>query len=1182
MNQLTSHQSNALNYHNHISLTANAGSGKTFVVSKRFVEIALKENIPLSKIAAITFTDKAASELYKKISECIEDLILKAEDNSEVKLLENIRRQLISANIATIHSFCMNILKEFPVEAELDANIVPIDGKLSSEIIERSVDRMIKESLDNEDKERIKKLIRMFSSKSVLAGEMESLVKNYVRIFLLEDKIYSKSNEEIIQQFNKIIFEYFEKLIRNDLANIINNLNKINDVILADKSDNIIALNASVFIKKLNSQLQINELLEILLSIKRIISTKNGAIITKGYLKSALKNNVFKEYEEIELLFTKINIFDINQNQKEIWRELSLFGKEIIYFFRISLTIYEESKSENGYLDYEDILYKTYYLLKNPNVREYLGNKYRYLMIDEYQDTNELQYNIFLPLLDNLKRGNLFVVGDEKQSIYMFRDAELEVFRKTNEDIAGISGLKSLLKLPDSFRMKQELCCFTNILFKKLFAIPDSSYNEVEHSDIICASNEDDHAQIEILYNQTGNQYGNTESDLLVKRLINLVDCETGKYQWGDIAVLCKKRKYFSELEKKFAEYKVPFIIMGGKEFYQRQSIYDIYNYFSFLLENNNDTALIGLLQSPFFAFSYHDIYKLSLKDGVNYWKKLEKIKYEDPKWAKAYALLNENILLSVDIDFSLLLRKILRESPFLTIMAARTDGTQEVANIEKLISLTSDFMKEGYKTLYDFINYLKFSIEEKHDEPQASISEESNAIKIMTLHQSKGLEFPVIVLYKSNDTVKTNNIKSKTILADKTFGLLTKIPLQNNYFIPYQSSSINYLRDYIAEKKENAETKRLLYVGVTRAKEHLIISFESKEDLKLQYGSFIWMLKKGLDIDFEKDLFRTRGKLTFLAIEEGNYFDKEKMVPVNIPIIKDIQLINPPKFESLPLTRKKVKIRVIEDHLSGDIVSATKYSVFSQCPLKYFFRFEVGLKLTDTDFDLHNKNITGPENESDSQLKGRIIHALLEEEIDQKGLYEKTRIILDKEKISPDRGKKIFDNILNDLGEYLSSEKYKKINAFEKYKNEYEIYFKMDKFYLYGRIDKVIFTENEIKIIDYKTDNIIPQNINSKQYYSQVKFYSYILSKLFPQIQKFEMQIVYIKNPDTDIQFKINKEDFSVIEDEINNMIQSLRIRRYISKIDHCKECVYSVNKIKCIKKQIFPMNDPIIISNG
>ena len=646
---------------------------------------------------------------------------------------------------------------------------------------------------------------------------------------------------------------------------------------------------------------------------------------------------------------------------------------------------------------------------------------------------------------------------------------------------------------------------------------------------------------------------------------------EKRKYKWGDIAVLCRKRKTFSELEKKFTEYKIPFMIMGGKEFYQRQSVYDIYNYFSFLLENNNDSALIGLLRSPFFAFSDDEIYKLSLYDGITYWQKIGKIKNEDPKWAWAYHILNENILLSEDIDFSILLRKILRESSFLTIMAAWVDGIQETANIEKLISLTSDFMKEGYKTLYDFVNYLKLSIEGKDDEPQASISEESDAVKIMTLHQSKGLEFPVIVLYKCNETTRMNIIKSKNILADKTFGLLTKIPFHNNYFSPYDSTSVNNLSDYINGKKEMAETKRIFYVGITRAKEHLILSFESKGDTNFQYGSFIWMLKKSLNIDFEKDLFKIQENLTFLINEGGNYFNKEKLVPVKIPIIKDIQLINPVKYESPIITERNVKIKVINDHLSGDIVSATRFSVFSQCPMKYFLRFEIGFNLTGNDPPPSDINVTQEENDLDSRLKGRIIHTLLEEEIKREDLLKTTNIILDKENIHTDEKKKLLDDILKDLNKYFSSDTYNEINSAQNYKNEYEIYLKMDEFYLYGRIDKVIFTENKIKIIDYKTDNIIQNNFNDrrKQYYSQVKFYSYILSKFFPHIQKFELQIVYIKNPDSIFLFEINTKDFPAIEDEIYYMIQSLRTRTYPLQIDHCKECVYSINKIKCFKER-------------
>lgn len=195
MNRLTPNQQKALDYTNHISLTANAGSGKTFVLSKRFIEIVLKEKIPLTRIVAITFTDKAASELYKKISEQIEELLIASQDRQETKQLESMRRQLISSNISTIHSFCMNILREFPVEAELDANFILIDEKLSLELIELSIEKIIRESLNNEDGERVKMLIRMFSSKNILEVELKTLVKNFTKVLFIEDKIYGLSTE---------------------------------------------------------------------------------------------------------------------------------------------------------------------------------------------------------------------------------------------------------------------------------------------------------------------------------------------------------------------------------------------------------------------------------------------------------------------------------------------------------------------------------------------------------------------------------------------------------------------------------------------------------------------------------------------------------------------------------------------------------------------------------------------------------------------------------------------------------------------------------------------------------------------------------------------------------------------------------------------------------------------------
>jgi len=1171
MNRLTPNQQKALNYNKHISLTANAGSGKTFVLSNRFIEIALRERIPLNRIVAITFTEKAASELYKKISGNIEELLITSLDSQERKQLEGMRRQLVSSNISTIHSFCLNILKEFPVEAELDANFIPIDEILSSELIEVSTEQIIKEALSNEDIEKIKKLIRMFSSKRNLSKELQTLVKNFPKIIFIEEKIYRNSPEKIAEYYDKIIIEYFEKLIGRKLNQLVENLKLINQTILEDKRDNNLALEISGKIDNLKKNLNIKDIIQSLSDIKGIIFTKSGKVLTKGYLKKDLRCNIELQCCEVESVLEYLEMFINYGNEKDIWFELSLFGMEMLYFFRKCLNYYEEYKTENGYLDFEDILFKTYNILRNSKVNDFLSGKYNYLMIDEFQDTNEIQYNIFLPLLDNLKKGNLFVVGDEKQSIYMFREAEPEIFRRTKEDIAKVSGEESLLKLPDSFRMKPELCLFTNKLFRNIFNDPDPLFNEVNSSDLICAQEQEKPGKTEILFYNEDDGKEKSESGLVVKRLIDLITEGNGKYNWSDIAILCRKRKSFSELEKKLAEFNIPFIIMGGKEFYQRQSVCDIYNYFSFLLENGNDTALVGLLRSPFFSLSDNDIYQISQAEGKTVWQKVKSLRMKNIKCGRVYDTLHGHIVLSMEIDFALLLRKILNESSFLSIISSRPDGAQETANIEKIVSLTFNFMREGYRTLYDYVNFLKESILEKEDEPQASISNSSDAVKIMTLHQSKGLEFPIVVLYKCNEVTTKNIVKAKSIIADKYLGLLTKIPPNSNYYLPYQSSTINEISNYISRKKENAEAKRLFYVGITRAREHLIISFESNDELKLNSGSFIQMLKNALDVDFSKDFIEIDGKLTHLIYKGANYENVEKTMYLKIPIIKTLQRGENVSSEPSTVKDKLLKIIPYKDTISGEIISATKFSIYDKCPLRYFYQYELGLKLNTKGFiNIDEHKITGG-NMPNGSLKGRIIHSLLEEKNVIGDLSTRIKIKIEEENLSILENSDFITDITESLKKYYNSDIYKEIISAENYRNEYELLAMEGDYFLQGRLDKVIFKDDRIKIIDYKTGKTSTSELKGEgeQYLSQLKFYAYILNRFFADTEIFELQVVFIDKSEIKVQFQLNKKDLVLFKQEIVKMIEALRAWRFTKNLDYCTKCGFSNHKYKCIKKK-------------
>ena len=178
MPELTPYQKDALDYSANILLTANAGSGKTFVLSKRYVEIILNENVDLENIVAITFTDKAAGELNKRIANEIQSRLETEINERKRRKLEEVRRQLVSANISTIHSFCINILKEFAPEAGIDVNFSPIDQTTSDELIELSIDESFNNLINNSEFEsKLKYLFRFFGSKILVQKHLMHAVK---------------------------------------------------------------------------------------------------------------------------------------------------------------------------------------------------------------------------------------------------------------------------------------------------------------------------------------------------------------------------------------------------------------------------------------------------------------------------------------------------------------------------------------------------------------------------------------------------------------------------------------------------------------------------------------------------------------------------------------------------------------------------------------------------------------------------------------------------------------------------------------------------------------------------------------------------------------------------------------------------------------------------------------------
>jgi ATP-dependent helicase/nuclease subunit A len=1192
MNYLTPHQLKALEMEGHLALTANAGSGKTFVLARKYLAAAMKTGVDLSNIAAITFTEKAASELYKKISELIDEHIILSSSVNERKKLENIRRQLVSANISTIHSFCIDILREFPVEAQIDARFTPIDENLSTELVEMSVDEMVQQSfVDEESVEDLKYLIRIFSSKVRFESEIINLIKQKKNVLQIKERIYNQNEEEIAKFFYQSFVEIFLLIWDRIKDSFLNNLRTINSVVLQNDSSNQTAIELKQQLNLVGSQREVEKILELIKIIKDKAFTKQLSLRKQGYAKSEIMQEFSNEISITEEMINHLSKFELEENHNLLEMELAKFGKTLLSFFNRASDIYESKKKSDGYVDFEDILLHTKTLLQNQNVKKALSEKFKFIMVDEFQDTNEIQYQIFLPILDYLKGGNLFIVGDEKQSIYKFRDAEIEIFNLTRNEIKDKSGEENLKVLPDSFRMAPAICVFCNHLFKNLFSNHDEYFGEVPNSELVCAREEVTPGSVEFLI-ASDEENKQEEAELVALKILEM--CNNDKVNWKDISILVRKRKSFASLERSFIKYGIPFTIIGGRGFYQRQTISDIFNYLSFLADENNNAALVGILRSPFFTFSDAELFEISLLNGKNFFNKLKNYSATNLTAEKVYKLLHDNTKLSGSVDLPILFKKILADNDYITIISKRKDGVQELANLDKLISIARNFSNKGFRNLYDFINLLSDSISGLEDEPQASVSGSLNAVQMMTIHQAKGLEFPIVILYQCSEGSLSSATKSKQVQVSKKFGLLTKLPINQNYLDDYKAAPAISAYDFIEEKKSFAELKRLLYVGVTRAKDILIISSTLAEEKSLRKDSFISLLGAGLDSDFSKNEIVLQEDLNFLIKQDQVYSTKKENIKLVVPIITEIAASeNMVKETVLSEADLKFNLENLSSLERGEIISASKVSIYNQCPLKYLLTYEYGFGkltskiLTNTSSSSKGKNnqkydedilYISDETDNDNQpvfnsgiksdLRGRIIHSILEKEIYVENINDYFNNYSEGEMQIHDLNEEDKKSLKHDLMKFYESNFYKKLQSFTDYKNEYEIYVQESDYYLYGIIDKIIFDSKRLIIIDYKTDDIDLKDIEerAKNYSMQLKFYLYIASRLFKGFEKLEGNLVFLKFPDNYVTLSYSLSQIQNIKMEITEIIEGIREKNINKNYKHCAFCSYSDSLNRCV----------------
>ncbi|MBP5082995.1 MAG: UvrD-helicase domain-containing protein [Methanomicrobium sp.] len=558
----------------------------------------------------------------------------------------------------------------------------------------------------------------------------------------------------------------------------------------------------------------------------------------------------------------------------------------------------ENAKRGMGAADFTDMIDLTYLLFTTRSeliAGDYAG-RFRFIMIDEFQDTDPTQAEIIYRLIalshdsgdiseDSPRPCNdLIVVGDPKQSIYLFRDADVTQFKdagtKICDDLRG-----GMVTLDVNFRSTEAVLGFVNRLFSDIFsvcnnkwdfgydplAVSDKRKNDKGSVELILTPSVEKGSPIPSVLNEalavaSRIRSAVVDGDLRVCDKDAAADETTRPAKYGDIAVLLERRTNLKYFEYALRKYGIPYRVYSAGGLYAKQEIKDCISLFSFLRNRHDGISLYGILRSPWFGFSDAELF--GIFNGGNPYSNLRNlavssvstVSSDSPetldsrdtsnssvdsvspslkeKVRSAYTLLESWRTLARRVSPSKLFARMIRESGLFAVYSGIAGGDMMAANVEKLADIIREHESEGYYTLdklvYDLCLAAKSDDEEGEADPQPEIIVD-NTVSIMTVHASKGLEFPIVILPELGEIIGAD--RNVSVIVDETFGAGIKIPPLNenensNNDSRNDSGKKKDLLDspplaiqkYLYNRKSHAESKRLFYVACTRARDHLIL----------------------------------------------------------------------------------------------------------------------------------------------------------------------------------------------------------------------------------------------------------------------------------------------------------------------------------------------------------------------
>ena len=1162
----TEEQLKAINFRkNNILVSAAAGSGKTAVLVERIIKIILEDGVSLENMLIVTFTNAAASEMRERI---LKSLTLKFNDVDDKEFLRKQINVVNNAFIMTMHSFCLEVVRKNYFKIDIDPNFKIGDSTDLMMMLSESIDEIFENEYELRNEEFIS-LVESYSSNRDDA-ELKNIVLKIYRF------IKSKANP----------FEWLYEVVK---FYDIDKENFENHIWVKELKENIkytlLSSKELLFeaIEIAGSEFGPDDYLETLIddnsNLESLIEFSNTSYdefidyISKlefKRLKSISKKK--KEFVDIEFIdkvkslrklykesLTKLKKSINGKKSDNIIKMLSLMKNNIKYLSNLIYKIelkYLEKKKEKNIVDFNDLEHFAIEILKDRNIRNYYKNKFEHIVLDEYQDSNIVQETI----INYIKReNNLFLVGDVKQSIYKFRLADSDLFLQKYKNYDGNKGIR--IDLNKNFRSRKEILDGVNVLFKNLMLeeIGGLNYTKDEflNAGMKFEENYDPNIDVDIINLSLNKNAENTDIDEvsdLIEELKNLeieamyiaqkIKSILGKkvyiakkneyknIEYKDIVILLRATKGKSEVFAQiFNDFSIPLFSDTPISYFESTEVKIFINLLKLIDNKNQDIPLISVLHSPIVGLNAEDLIKIRLYDkDEKFYKNFYNYtgdKILEQKINKFREELDNYIYSSKYMKLDDFLWNLMIESGYYYYTIAMVDGKKREYNLKLLVEKASYFEKTTASSIFSFINYIE-KLKKTSSDFQGAImpSESENVVRLMSIHKSKGLEFPVVILANASKKINFMDLNSNLLL-DKNLGIgLRYTDYVNRY---YKQSLPQIAIKHVLKKSLIAEELRILYVALTRAVDKLIIVASVKDTEKS-----IQNWKKRVT---SYNILETKSYIDWIMmvlLSESESFDLGDMVIEKDDVKWNLKFIN--SFEIVSKTlkddEKKLNYKEILKNLKFEFDEEKFSKINNRLNYKYKSNIMIPSKLTATDIKkINNKNYEevihkkialkdGMEFLKDKKLSatsiGTMYHKIFQhidfnKDIDSKIIINRLiqKNLLDKDNLQ------YID--INKINKFINSKIFFRIKNSEKYFKEIPFVYKKiiedNDVLIQGIIDLYFIEDNNIVLLDYKSDKIVKEiNYYKKIYKPQIDVYAEALEKS-TKFKVTERYIYFIDN---------------------------------------------------------------------